>query len=345
MALRNKQWLKWCVLALTLLAVLTGAGYWLVVTTADHLVSPPRRDLQDYHLEMLEQPAAYGIRIQPHVCLNGEVPCLVVTPLASTNSSERGALIRQQLKSMGVALKSQGEVHGTLVLLHGRRGRKEDLLPVADRFCAAGFRCLLPDLPAHGESPRQKVHYGAGEQEGELAGLVLDEIMESMDLPKQPAGIWGISMGGAFTARSLATDSDAWDCAVIVSCFDALDEVIRDQSSARAWILGPLYARTLKKTLRNEHGLEAADVRPVSWTAQSQVPVMVAHGTADSLFPLERGRALYEALPAKDNKWVVVEGGEHDNVLITPMPLYATMAAWYLDHMRPDAGNHKGFKE
>ena len=334
MASANKKWLKWGVIMVTLLAVLSAAGHWLVVATAAHLVSPPRRGLEDYHLEMLEQPAAYGIRIESHACLNGEVPCLLVTPLASAGSSERGTTIRQQLEDMGHELKPQGEVHGTLVLLHGRRGRKEDLLPVADRFCAAGFRCLLPDLPAHGESTRQNVHYGAGEHEGDLPRLVLDEIMSSTGLPKQPAGIWGMSMGGAFTAKALSMDSKAWDCAVIVSCFDALDEVIRDQSSARAWILGPLYAKALKQTLRKQHGLEATDVRPVSWATQSHVPVMVAHGTVDSLFPLERGRALYEALPVEDKKWVAVEGGDHDNVLVTPMPLYATMAAWYLDHMQ-----------
>ena len=324
---------KIIVITSVLLVVLIAAGQWLVLSTADQLVSPPRRDIQDYHRDWLGDPAAHGMRIESFACLGGDVPCLLASPIASDTSSERGAIIRRQLEEMGHALKPQGEVHGTLVLLHGRKGRKEDLLPVAERFCAAGFRCLLPDLPAHGESPRPKVYYGSGEAEGEIAEQVFVEGMEPLGGLDQPAGIWGMSMGGAFTARSLSTSPERWDCAVIVSSFDALDDVIWDQGRARAWILGSLFSSRLQQVLRKRHGLEPAEVRPVAWTAKTNVPVLVAHGTADSLFPLNRGRALYEALPGEHKSWVEVEGGDHDNVLITPMPLYATMAAWYLDHM------------
>ncbi len=312
---------------------LCGVYYFAVVGMADRLVSPARRVVQDYHKDWLERSEAYGIHIDHLSCLGGDAPTLLVTPLASETLSERGEIIRSQLAEMGHTLMPLGDIRGTLVLLHGRKGRKEDLLPVAERFCAVGFQCVIPDLPAHGESLRKVVHYGAGEQEADFVERVLSEVVEMRGQSHLPAGIWGISMGGAFTAKALSAHPNDWDCAVIVSSFDSLSKVIADQSRARAWIFGSIYSNALHHSLRTRHGLNPSDVEPVKWVAGVDVPVLVVHGTVDSLFPLERGRALYAALPGEQKRWVEVEGGDHDNVLVTPMPLYATMAAWFLEYM------------
>lgn len=314
---------------------LCGVGYWAIEESAERLVSPPRRALQEYHRDWLEHPAAHGIRIERVSCLGGTVPCLLVTPDATRGLSERGGILRRQVAERGYFLRPFGEVSGNLVLLHGRKGRKEDLLPVAERFCAVGFRCLIPDLPAHGESPIEQVYYGAGESEGGLARQALLETVRARGLSGEPAGIWGISMGGAFAARALSVDQGRWDCGVIVSSFDSLDTVIREQGHARAWVVGSAYSRVLQHTLRRRHGLDPSSVAPATWLEGVGSPVLVAHGTADSLFSLERGRTLLNALPGSQKRWVEVTGGGHNDVLITPMPLYATMATWYLDHMSP----------
>lgn len=325
---------KWTMgLAVAALVILYGISQFVVVRVADQLVSPPRRAIQDYHKEWLERSTTHGIQIERLSCLAGDVPCLLVTPISSGTPSERGAVIRRQVAGMGHTLGAMGEVHGTLVLLHGRKGRKEDLLPVAERFCAVGYRCVIPDLPAHGENARTVVHYGAGNQEGDFAWQVLSEVIATHGGAHLPAGIWGISMGGAFAAKTLSVHPAEWDCAVIVSSFDSLGAVIRDQSRARAWILGPMYSQALQDTLSRRHGLDVSAVEPVKWVGLADVPVLVAHGTTDSLFPLKRGRALHDAIPSRRKSWVEVEGGDHDNVLVTPMPLYATMAAWFLEHM------------
>jgi hypothetical protein len=62
---------------------------------------------------------------------------------------------------------------------------------------------------------------------------------------------------------------------------------------------------------------------------------MVAHGTEDTAIAMERGRALFDAFRSREKRWVEVEGGTHGDVLITPMPLYATMASWFLEFMVP----------
>ena len=84
------------------------------------------------------------LRIPARACWSSRTRARGPTP--------RQRQLRAQLRTRGLALPVYGNVHGTLILLHARKGRKEDLLPVAERFAAAGFRCLIPDLPAHGES-------------------------------------------------------------------------------------------------------------------------------------------------------------------------------------------------
>ena len=88
------------------------------------------------------------------------MPCLVCTPEPVDEFSKRAGIIREQLTDKGVSLKPAGEVIGTLLILHGRSGIKEDYLPVAERFCAVGFRCIIPDLPGHGNNPEPFTTYG-----------------------------------------------------------------------------------------------------------------------------------------------------------------------------------------
>ncbi|MEM1295000.1 MAG: alpha/beta fold hydrolase [Verrucomicrobiota bacterium] len=307
---------------------------WLAVNhIASQIVSPPRRALLDYHHEWLKNPADHSIQIESYTLLNGMVPCLVVTPDGNPRLSKRANTVRSQLAKMGYTLGPLGEVKGSVVLLHGRKGRKEDLLPIAERFCAVGLRCILPDLPAHGESRIETVHFGSGDGEADLATRILLETAKRGGFSPHPSAIWGMSMGGAFAASSLSASSSKWDCAIIVSSFDDLDEVIRQKSYSKAGVLGLLFSKMLQHSLQSRHGLDPTLVRPADWLRASTAPLLVAHGTADPLFPIARGRVLFDASSSLEKKWVEVEGGNHHNVLVTEMPLYATMAAWIIDHL------------
>ena len=52
-----------------------------------------------------------------------------------------------------------------------------------------------------------------------------------------------------------------------------------------------------------------------------------------AVFILYQGKQLYESFASPVKKWVKVAGGDHGNVLTTPMPLYATMTEWVLTHL------------
>ena len=161
MTFLRKFWRRILVLGVLLILVaFSGVSY----LSGSELASPTRRPLQDYHHAFLNNQTAYGIHITPFTA-SDETPCLIVTPDSTQQLGERGAIIREQLKGRGHALQPFGEVIGTLVLCHGRKGRKEDYLPIAERLCSVGFRCVIPDLPAHGEHPETIATYGIRENE------------------------------------------------------------------------------------------------------------------------------------------------------------------------------------
>ena len=316
--------------ALTLVLLWAAACWW----GGSELASPPRRALQNYHREFLASPAAHGVSIQPFDAAGG-TPCFLVEPLAEGPPGARGQKVREQLlKQPGLELSPPGKVIGTLVLLHGRKGRKEDYLPVAERFCAVGYRCVLADLPAHGDNRSPVAGYGL--RENDLPARLLDEAAERFHFAPAPAGLMGMSMGGAVAIQAAAKQPLRWSALAVVSTFDTLENAVHRQAAGHAGsFLGSLWQAGSAQVFRWKTGIALDAIRSVDQVPSLTMPTLVAHGTADSVIPIECGRALFAALPpGLEKQWVEIPGANHDNVLITDFPIYATIAAWMVRHVK-----------
>jgi uncharacterized protein len=314
------------ILSLLLLGM-AGACWW----AGNEIASPARRPLQDYHKEFLADPAAHGVSVKPFTISDG-TPCLMMEPL--THVGQRGAKVREQLTAQNLTLRPEGEIIGTLVLVHGRHGRKEDYLLIGERLCAVGFRCLLPDMPAHGDHPKSLITFGI--REAGLPALVLKEAGSKFFFDPQPAGLLGMSMGGAVAIHSAAQPSAPWETLIVVSSFDRLDTTIQSNVSRRvgAWI-GHLWSFGAAWVYQQKTGVSVSEIRSDLPAAKLNLPVMMAHGTADRVIPLSSGQRLYSALPKNlTQQWVDVPGADHHNVLITDFPIYATIAHWMLHHVK-----------
>jgi alpha-beta hydrolase superfamily lysophospholipase len=122
---------------------------------------------------------------------------------------------------------------------------------------------------------------------------------------------------------------------VVVSSFDSLSSVIDGQlrwSGAGAGLI----RETVAAVATRRGGVSLRDAHPVRWAADVRIPVLVAHGLEDTLIPASAGRRLFNAFPSERKEFVEVAAGSHDGVLITPMPLYAKMAGWFLTHLEPE---------
>jgi pimeloyl-ACP methyl ester carboxylesterase len=317
-----------CLTALATALTVCGLVFW----SGWRLASPSRRPLQDYHRDYLTHPAAHGLDIEPYTTADG-TPCLVCTPYPTGQLGQRGSKIRGQLTACGIALRNPGQIVGTLVLLHGRNGRKEDYLPIAERLCAAGFRCLIPDLPAHGDHPLATTTYGV--REAGLPARVLAEASIEFAFAPQPAGLMGMSMGGSVAVHAAALPDAPWRALVIISSFDSLPAVMTGQAKRRGSpLLGPPWAAGAAVVFRLRTGLSVDAVQPSRRAAAIRIPTFIAHGTADSIIPHDSGRRLFDSLPrATIKQWTEVPGADHHNVFVTDFPIYADTAAWLLAHL------------
>ncbi|SMF96398.1 Lysophospholipase, alpha-beta hydrolase superfamily [Methylomagnum ishizawai] len=319
--------------ALALAAAFSAAALW---RGAGELAQPKRKAIQDYQRDWLEHPAAHGISLHHGACDDGQAPCLFVAPDPATTPAQRGTRLREQLAVLGTSPKPYGQTSGILVLLHGRNGRKEDLLPVAERFAAAGFMSVIPDLPAHGESPIEYLRFATAPDERGIVAHALKDARRFFQAQDAPAALWGMSMGGAFATRAALDAPHLWRALVIVASFDRLENVVEDQLAPLPPALLPPVEAMLADWMRLRGGADLRSVRPDTWANRVALPVFMAHGDADRLIPLRRGRSLFEAFASPDKTWTSVPGGDHYNVLVTAMPLYAKMSAWLLAHCGQD---------
>ena len=314
-----------------LLLLLGGVTYLVASWVDQQIFSPPRKQLHNFHLQRLNNPAEFGLRIRQHTCIDGKVPCILVEPDTDAGPGKRGAVLREQMAERGIKLPPYGETRATLVMLHGRNGRKERLLAVAERFAAVGFRCLIADLPAHGESKIERLSFGGSEFERQLPARVLADMKQHFNLPDEPLALWGMSMGGAFAVSAASAHDAPWKALIVVSSFAALDEVLVDY-------LPPKYTRYAKEiialldTVRWLQGKPAvSDIRPEQWAQQVSIPTLAVHGDYDVFVSIEQGERLFNSVNSETKQWIAVPDAGHRNVLSTPMQVYATMSEWLLE--------------
>lgn len=316
------------------MALVTAILYLVLVWWCVKQIAEPKRRMPDTsHTPYFDGSAKAGFVVEKFVSSDG-MPCLVCTPQHVDEFSKRAGIIREQLTAQGISLKPAGEVIGTLLILHGRSGIKEDYLAVAERFCAAGFRCVIPDLPGHGASPQPFTTYGV--LEAPLILKCFEEAAGKFGFAGQPAAIFGQSMGGAEAIHTAALDGSPFDAMVIVSSFDRLETVIRGQANS---LLGSGLGAALSKpaglVYEWKTGIHLSEIDSTEKAQKIRIPTLVVHGDKDKMVPTASGKVLFESFPDYTHKqWLEVPFAEHNNVLVTDFPLYAAMARWFLDQLK-----------
>lgn len=315
------------------LALGAGILYGVIVWwCASEIAEPPRRVASAEQRTFLDGTARAGFTVEEFTS-SGGMPSLICTPVPAAELSEKAGIIRGQLAEKGISLKPAGETIGTLLILHGRKGIKEDYLAVAERFCAVGFRCVIPDLPGHGSNPERFTTYGVLE-----APMILrcyGEVAEKFGFAGLPCAILGQSMGGAEAIQAVSLEGSPFAAMVVVSSFDKLDTVIRSQTNGMLGsVLGAAVRAPAKGVFAWKTGVRFSEINSVEKALHLRIPTFVIHGDADNMVPTASGKLLYDAIPTGTKKrWLEVPGAGHSNVLVTDFPLYATMAEWFLNHL------------
>ncbi len=186
-----------------------------------------------------------------------------------------------------------------VLLLHGVRADRTQMLRRARFLLDAGYSTLLIDLPAHGESTGDRITFGARESVGVRAAV---EFIRQ-ELPGQRVGVIGVSLGAASTV--LAGLQPAPNAVVFESMYPTIEEAVADRLTMRLGPLGEELAPWLLWQLPLRTGVRAADLRPIAKLPGLHAPILIASGTEDQHTRWAETQRLFDAARAPKELWQV----------------------------------------
>ena len=224
----------------------------------------------------------------------------------------------------------------TVILLHGVGADRSSMVGIAELLLANGYRVLLPDSRAQGNSEGAFVTYGVLER---------DDVRRWIDWASDQSPdhcIYGLgeSMGAAILLQSIAYDH-RFCAAVAESSFATFRQVsnIRVGQFART---GPWLGETLARPMidvaflyvRIRYGVDMEAANPKQALAATCTPVLLIHGLNDSNIPASNSIALHAVVPATA-LWLV-PGADHCGAsAVAHTEFDQRVLQWFATHTKP----------
>lgn len=202
-----------------------------------------------------------------------------------------------------------GENRATILLFHGYRSMYcIDFSCAAEYYHSLGLNLLLIDQRAHGESEGRYITYGIHERHDCLSWA---RACYARFGSAHKLLLGGVSMGASTVLMASDLPLPPTVCGIIADCgFSSPWDIIAHVMKSRYHLpqvpflyLVDFYARLLARFSLREHSTRQS-------IAQSELPLLLLHGTADRFVPCEMTEQLYRI--CKDNaSLVLVDGAGH----------------------------------
>lgn len=210
----------------------------------------------------------------------------------------------------------------TVILLHGVKGNRTDMVRHALALKAARFNLLLFDGRHHGMSEGNYVTYGGHEVRDVEAAI--DYLATKKRIDRNKVGLVGLSMGAAISLQTAAFHPEikaVWADSPFASLRRVSKEVVQRFTRLPDPVLKPLEWSTFALVgLRGNFDTEQLNLLPL--VSRIQCPVFLVHGDKDQLIPHQHSRDLYDALAGDRHLWII-SGASHTSCFKDGGPLYA----------------------
>ncbi|HKS40939.1 MAG TPA: alpha/beta fold hydrolase, partial [Blastocatellia bacterium] len=198
----------------------------------------------------------------------------------------------------------------TIIVLHGVKKNRTDVLRAGLALRQAGFNVLIFDGRAHGSSEGRYVTYGFFERRDVEAAI--EWLVSEKKIDRTRVGLAGESMGAAI-ALQVAAHNDwiraVWADSPFASLRRVSEEFLRRVTHLPGAVLNPVVWTTLQvANYRGRFDVRAVD--PLALAAQIKCPVSLVHGTADQLIATAHSQNIFDALAGDKELWFV-EGARH----------------------------------
>jgi len=198
--------------------------------------------------------------------------------------------------------------HGAILLLHGIRSNRRQVIERMRFLARAGYAVLAIDFQSHGESTGNRITFGLLES---LDALSAVEYLHKR-LPTEHVGVIGISLGGA--AALLGPKPLPVDALVLESVYPDIETAISDRIEARiglpfiAHLLAKIYLLVMPPIIH----IQPEQLRPIDHIRKIHEPVFIISGTADRHTKIDETRALYANAPYPKQLWAITGAGHVD---------------------------------
>jgi pimeloyl-ACP methyl ester carboxylesterase len=223
-----------------------------------------------------------------------------------------------------------------IVVMHGYRGEKSDVLGMSTALWRAGFDVLLFDFRGRGRSGRAPFSMGLWETADLSAAL--DWV--SLRVPEAWIGLLGFSMGGVV---AILGGADPRVAAIVAdSAFGSQREVLahaaeRDaQRFLRGWVPGRAFLPAMEWWHRRSGRPPFDSIAPIDRLADlAGTPLLFIHGSQDRWIPVDQARRLAEAAPEPRESWIV-DGAYHCGAYFVDRVAYCDRVAMFFErHLGP----------
>jgi alpha-beta hydrolase superfamily lysophospholipase len=194
-----------------------------------------------------------------------------------------------------------------VVLMHGIRGNRLQMLHRARFLHAAGYAALLYDSRAHGESTGAAITFGYLESRDARTAVQLARSLAGT----HRTAIIAFSLGGA--AAILAEPPLDVDAMVLESVYPTIDQAIANRLGTRAGIARTIFAPVLTAAIPIRLGFPAAELRPIDRVENLRMPKLFIFGTADRSTTIEESLQLFSKAAEPKQKWSI-EGAGHEDL-------------------------------
>lgn len=193
---------------------------------------------------------------------------------------------------------------GAILLLHGVRGDRRDMISRAEFLHRAGYSVLMIDFQSHGESAGDRITFGYLESRDALAAV---NFLKTK-FPEDRIGVIGVSLGAA--SFVLADPRPVVSAAVLESMYPTIDQALSDRLQFHLGRFGPLLAPVLRIQLKPRLGITAEQLRPIDRIAKIGSPVLIVAGTDDKHTTVQETQAIFGAALRPKEIWLV-QGAAH----------------------------------
>lgn len=213
---------------------------------------------------------------------------------------------------------------GGVLLLHGVRSDRRQMLGRARFLHQQGYSVMLIDLPAHGESSGARITFGA--QEGKAVRSALNFLREQL-IPHEKIAVIGVSLGAA--SLVLAAPDQPLSAIVLESMYSTITEAVANRLELAVGRVARPLTPLLTWQLPLRLGIWPSELEPVKVLASLRIPVLIAAGDRDLHTTLAETKRLY-AIAAQPKELWIAEGAAHVDLYAFAPETYQSKISGFL---------------